>query len=127
MSTEKPPAETLPTRVSVFSSLWNRIWSVISFQVGVLPKHFLPFYTVFIVLQSVVIVYFMSHILWANFTGDHGPDRRMLGIFGLLMIVFVTIQMTLSLLDPARRLLSVLLAALLAFLLFVLATKGLAH
>jgi hypothetical protein len=123
MSTEKPPAEAQPTGVSVFSSLLNRV----AFPVGALPKYFQPFYTVFILLQSLVIVYFGSHMLWSNFTGDHSTDRRTSGIFGLLMTVFVAIQMTVSLLHPTRRWLSAFFAVLLAFLLFVLATKALAH
>jgi hypothetical protein len=124
MSTEKPPAETLPIGVSVFSNRLNR---VLTFQTGSLPRHFLPFYAVFSVLQSLVIVYFTSHKLWAEFTGDHSTDRRMLGIFVPLITVFVTIQMTLSLLHPTRRWLSVLFAALLAFLLFVQTTTVIAH
>jgi hypothetical protein len=116
MTTEKPSAETQLIGGSVCSTSVKRM---LTFQPFPVPSHFRPFYAVFIVLQGLVAVYWGGYTLWADFTGDHSSDRRMSHIHLLLSTVILTIWMTLSLLHPTRRWLTVILAALLAMTLFL--------
>lgn len=114
MNTDIPPNHSH----SAASSFVGRLLSFVStFEPSELPPHFRPFHTCFTLVQSVVIAYFTSRLLWAKFTGDHSGDHRALTIFLPLITVFVTIQMTLAFMHPTRRWPAIIFSLLLALLL----------
>jgi hypothetical protein len=124
MTTDQPTSDSSTNRSNIFFRFGD---SIRGFQLGPPPSQISPIFLLVYMPLLLALLYFGIRINSASVMGDHELEVRLKSVFGLLMSVFITIQMTLTFLHPTRRWLSVVFAAILTLNLIGLGHYILTH